>query len=65
MNKIKQSKSKKTNKYCYNHKQHLINFWNLNVVCECGCIVSKPALKKHLNTKKHQKLLLQNQNPIT
>ena len=49
----------------YNHKQRLDEYWEKYVLCECGCIVSKSGMKRHLNTKKHQVLLLQNQNPVS
>ena len=67
MNGIIQKKKRKTQpkKTYFNAKQNFLDFMNAYVECNCGCYVKKSNLTSHLQTQKHQKLmLLQNQKPV-
>lgn len=43
--------------YRENNKEHINSYYGEKIKCECGCIVVRGGLPRHLKSVKHQKLM--------
>ena len=43
--------------YYYRNKEKILNKKKEKITCKCGITVNKNNYKRHLNTKRHQKLM--------
>jgi hypothetical protein len=53
----KEQKIEKVKEYYLNNKERIKKRQSITIVCECGSEIQKYAIKKHLKTEKHLKIL--------
>ena len=53
----KDEQIKKQQVYYENNKEKILEKWKTKITCDCGCIITKVYLKKHLLSNKHLELI--------
>jgi len=61
----KDSLKEEKKKYYQKNKEKIFNYKKQKITCECGSIICKGDLSKHIKTKKHQKFLENQKKEIT